>query len=67
MPDGQRDVPRHPWWHDVHSGRRTSKGANEMFHRINANQVVRLLVATLTSVALVAISVSQAFAGAYRP
>lgn len=38
-----------------------------MFQRIKANRLARLLVATLTSVALVAISVSQVFAGAYRP
>ena len=38
-----------------------------MFKRIKADRVARLLVATLTSGALVALSVSQVFAGAYRP
>jgi hypothetical protein len=38
-----------------------------MFQRMKANSVARLLVATLTSVALIALSVGQVFAGAYRP
>jgi hypothetical protein len=38
-----------------------------MFQRIKADRVARLLVAIFTSWALVALSVSQVFAGAYRP
>lgn len=38
-----------------------------MFQHVKSNRVARLLVATVLSGALVALSVSQAFAGMYRP
>ena len=38
-----------------------------MFHGIRGNRRARILVATLTSVALVALSVGQVFAGWTHP